>query len=96
MHSFLLDIHRLWGVIEGGRLSHFLPRWLRAGWQRVISQGIIPPRLGIQPELRRGQAVRYIRSPIVLYTKVIYLPTCTGVASNQKRRFARLRPGVSM
>jgi len=29
------------GVFEG-RLSHFLPRWLRTGWQSAISQGKIP------------------------------------------------------
>jgi len=39
--AFLLDVHRLCGTIEG-RLSHFLPRWLRTGWQSVISQGKIP------------------------------------------------------
>ena len=27
--------HRLCGAIEG-RLSHFLPHWLRMGWQNVI------------------------------------------------------------
>ena len=48
--AFLLAVHRLCGVIEG-RLSHFLPRWLRTGWQSAISQGKIPwntpPWLGI-------------------------------------------------
>jgi len=39
--AFLLAVHRLCGVIEG-RLSHFLPRWLRTGWQSVISQENIP------------------------------------------------------
>ena len=39
--AFLLAVHGLCGVIEG-RLSHFLPRWLRTGWQSVISQGKIP------------------------------------------------------
>jgi len=39
--AFLLAVHRLCGVIEG-RLSHFLPRWLRTGWQSAISQGKIP------------------------------------------------------
>jgi len=34
-------VHRFRGVIEG-RLSHFLPRWLRTGWQSVISQGKTP------------------------------------------------------
>jgi len=34
---FLLDFHTLCGTIEG-RLSHFLPRWLRMGWQSVINQ----------------------------------------------------------
>jgi len=38
---FLLDFHRLCGVIEG-RLSHFLPRWLRTGWQSAINQEKIP------------------------------------------------------
>ena len=37
----LLAVHRLCGVIEG-RLSHFLPRWLRTGWQSAISQGKNP------------------------------------------------------
>ena len=45
--AFLLAVHRSCGVIEG-RLSHFLRRWLRTGWQSVISQG---KSLGI---LRRG------------------------------------------
>jgi len=36
--AFLLAVHRLCGVIEG-RLSHFMPRWLRTGWQSAISQG---------------------------------------------------------
>ena len=40
--AFLLAVHRLCGVIEG-RLSHFLPRWLRTGWQSAISQGKINP-----------------------------------------------------
>jgi len=35
--AFLLDVHRLRGSI--GRLSHFLPRWLRMGWLSAISQG---------------------------------------------------------
>jgi len=39
--AFLLAVHRLCGVIEG-RLSHFLPPWLRTGWQSAISQGKIP------------------------------------------------------
>ena len=34
--AFLLAVHRLCGVIEG-RLGHFLPRWLKTGWQRVWS-----------------------------------------------------------
>jgi len=38
--AFLLDVRRLCGVIEG-RLSHFLPRWLRTGQQSAISQGKI-------------------------------------------------------
>jgi len=38
--AFHLNIHRLCGAIEG-RLSHFLPRWLRTGWQSAISQGKI-------------------------------------------------------
>jgi len=57
-----LAVHRLCGVIEG-RLSHFLPRWLRTGWQTVISHGKIPCRtplwLGIQPGPQGGQAVSY-------------------------------------
>ena len=48
----LLNVHRLCGAIEA-RLSHFLSRWLRTDWQRVISQGKIPwntpPWLGIEP-----------------------------------------------
>jgi len=39
--AFLLNVHMLCGDIEG-RLSHFLPRWLRTGWQNVMSQGEIP------------------------------------------------------
>ena len=33
--AFLFAVHRLCGVIEG-RLNHFLPRWLRTGWQSMI------------------------------------------------------------
>ena len=54
--AFLLAVHRMCGVIEG-RLSHFLPRWLRTGWRSAISQGKIPwntlPWLGIEPVPRR-------------------------------------------
>ena len=50
--AFLLAVHRLCGIFEG-RLSHFLPRWLRTGWKSAISQGKIPwntaPWLGIEP-----------------------------------------------
>jgi len=60
--AFFLAVHRLCGVIEG-RLSHFLPRWLRTGWQSAISQGKIPlntpPWLGIEPGPRGGQTVSY-------------------------------------
>jgi len=60
--AFLLTVHRLRDVIEG-RLSHFLPRWLRTGWQGAISQGKIPwntpPWLGIEPGPRGGQTVSY-------------------------------------
>jgi len=65
----LLNVHRLYGVIEG-RLSHFMPHWLRTGWQSVIGQGEIPWNttswLGIEPGSRRGQTVRYIPSPTEL------------------------------
>ena len=71
--AFLLAVHRSSGVIEG-RLSHFLPRWLRTGWQSVISQGKIPwnttPWLGIEPEPRGWQTVSY---PTVLSRLVISL-----------------------
>ena len=67
--AFLLDFHRLCGAIEG-RLSHFLPHWLRTGWQSMTSQGIIPwntpPWLGIEPGPRGGQTVSYIHSPTEL------------------------------
>ena len=60
--AFLLTVHRLCGVFEG-RLGHFLPRWLRTGWQSVISQGKIPwntpPWLGNEPGPRGGQTVSY-------------------------------------
>jgi len=60
--AFLLAVHRLCSVIEG-RLSHFLPRWLRAGWQSAIGQRKIPwntpPWLGIGPGPRGGQTVSY-------------------------------------
>jgi len=60
--AFLLTVHRLCGVI-GGRLSHFLPRWLRTGWQSVICQGNIPwntpPWLGIESGPQGGQTVNY-------------------------------------
>jgi len=50
--AFRLPVRRLHGVIEG-RLSHFLPCWLRTGRQSVISQIKIPwnisPWLGIGP-----------------------------------------------
>jgi len=39
--AFHPNVHRLCGAIEG-RLSHFLPLWLRKGWRSVISQGKIP------------------------------------------------------
>jgi len=55
--AFLLTVDRLCGVIEG-RLSHFLPRWLRTGWQSVISQWKIPwntpPWLEIEPGPQGG------------------------------------------
>ena len=61
--AFLLAVHKLCGVIIEGRLSHFLPRWLRTGWQSAISQGKIfwntPPWLGIEPGPRGGQTVSY-------------------------------------
>jgi len=60
--AFLLAVHRLCGVIEG-RLSHFLPRYFRTGWQSVISQGKIPwntpPWPGSEPGPRGGQTVSY-------------------------------------
>jgi len=47
-----------------------LSRWLKTGWQIVVSQGKIPwntpPLLGIEPRPRRGQTVSYNHS----YTKV--------------------------
>ena len=53
-----------------GRLSHFLPRWLKMGWQNVISQGKIPwnvsPRLGVEPRPQGGQTVSCIHSIIDL------------------------------
>jgi len=67
--AFLLDVHGLCSAIEG-RLSHRLPRWLRTGWQRVISQGKLPrttpPRPRIEPEPQGGQTVGYICSPTEL------------------------------
>jgi len=60
--AFLLAVHRLCGVIEG-RLSHFLQRWLRKGWQSVISQGKIPwntpPWLRIEPGPQGRQTMSY-------------------------------------
>ena len=60
--SFLLAVHRLCGVFEG-RLNHFLPHWLRTGWQSAISQGKIswntPPWLGIELGPWGGQTVSY-------------------------------------
>ena len=60
--DFGLPLHRLCGVIER-RLSRFLPRWLRTGWQSAISQGKIPWNtsgwLGIESGPRGGQTVRY-------------------------------------
>ena len=60
--AFLLTVHRFCGVIER-RLRHFLPRWLKTGWQSVISQGKIPwntpPWLGIEPRPQGGQTVSY-------------------------------------
>ena len=62
LSAFRLAVHRLCGFVEG-RLSHFLPRWLRTGWQSVISQGKIPwntpPCLGIEPGPQGGQTVSY-------------------------------------
>jgi len=58
----LLDFHRFCGTIEG-RLSHFLPRWIRTGWQSVISQGKNPSKtplqLGIAPGPWGEQTVSY-------------------------------------
>jgi len=51
------------GVIEG-RLSHFLPRWLRAGWQSVIGQGKIPcntPPLLYFPVLNVQSHITFLR-----------------------------------
>ena len=39
--AFLLDAQFVWRYWGGG-LSPFLPRWLRTGWQSVISQEKIP------------------------------------------------------
>ena len=41
LSAHLLAVHRLCGFVEG-RLSQFLPRWLRTSWQSMISQGKIP------------------------------------------------------
>ena len=35
MPAFLLAVHKSCGVIEG-RLSHFLPCWLRMAWQECV------------------------------------------------------------
>ena len=60
-----LNVHRSCSAIEG-RMSHFLRRWLRTGWQSVINQKKIPwntpPWLGIEPEPRGGETVRFICS----------------------------------
>ena len=69
--AFLLDVHRFYGANEG-RLSHFLPQWLRMGWKEsVISQGKIPrntmPWVGIELGPRRGQTAGYIHSPSMSY-----------------------------
>jgi len=69
---FCLTVHRLCSVSEG-RLGHFLPHWLRTGWQSVISQGKIPwntpPWLGIEPGPQVGQTVSYS-------TELSWLTTC--------------------
>ena len=61
---FLLDVHRLCAI--GGRLSHLLPRWLRAGRKSLVSQENIPEilRHGCEAGLRRGQTVRHVYSPL--------------------------------
>jgi len=75
--SFLLNFyaffpisHRLSVVELRPSSSHrlceiepFLPRWLRTGWQSLISQGKIPwnapPWLGIEPGPQGGRTVSY-------------------------------------
>ena len=56
--AFLLTVHRLCGVIEG-RLSHFLPRWLRTDWQSADQPGKNPLKYsalaGNWTRPRRGQ-----------------------------------------
>ena len=61
--AFLLAVHRLCGAVKG-RLSHFLPCWLRTGWQSVISQGKSLETLCLHWELNpdHREAVRYIHS----------------------------------
>jgi len=63
--TFLLDGHRLCSAIDR-RLRHFLPRWLGAVCQNVISQRKVPwnilPWAGIEPQ--REQT--YIHSPTEL------------------------------
>ena len=65
--DFFLNVHRLCDAIEG-RLSYFLPRSLRTGWQ--INQRKIPwntpPWLVIEHGPRWGQTVRFIHFPTEL------------------------------
>jgi len=65
-----LDVHRLCGAIEEIIIVSFLPHWLRAGSQSMISQRKIPlntlPRQEIEPGRQRGQAVRYNHFPTKL------------------------------
>jgi len=81
--AFLLDDHRLCGAIEG-RLSHFLPHWLRTGWQSLTGQGKIPwntpPWLGVEFGLQGGQTMRFTHSPTEL--------SWPGPQSEQTVRFA--------
>ena len=95
--AFLLAVHRLCGVVEG-RLSHFLPRWPRPGWQSAISQGKIswntPPWVGIELGPRGGQPVSYHDCQIrhLFFTSYSLARSTTGGSVSMLCLIVRLVP----
>jgi len=93
--AFLLAVHGLCGVI----LSHFLPRWLRTGWQSVISQGKIPwdtpPWPGVEPGPRRGQTVSYHDWPLYPHQWLYHVPMSLAAMISRTEVHAILTASLS-